>query len=257
LSDHACDLVLPRAPVTNAAWDGTRHDDVSYAHRVSDDWLARGSTASDDVRRYYDDLAASYDATLDSWGYAAPVHVAQLVMAALDGSGGGLTVLDAGCGTGLAGQALRDAGFAGRLLGVDLSPSSVALAAERGIYDEVVEGDLQGPLAYADHSVDLVVCVGVLTYVPDVAGIWGEFCRVTRPGGMVALTQRHDVWAERRCDDVLHDLERRGRWAVLHLSPPSSYLPGNAAFGDEILVRYLVARVRARSAGEMGSHEAS
>ena len=27
----------------------------------------------------------------------------------------------------------------------------------------------------------------------------------------------------------------------MHLSPPSSYLPGNADFGDEILVRYLVA----------------
>ena len=117
-------------------------------------------------------------------------------------------MLDAGCGTGLAGQALRDAGFGGRLLGVDLSPDSVALAVGRGIYDEVVVGDLQQPLPYDDDSVDAVVCVGVLTYVPDVAAIWGEFCRITRPGGVIVLTQRDDIWRERRCNDVLHDLER-------------------------------------------------
>jgi SAM-dependent methyltransferase len=142
-------------------------------------------------------------------------------------------------------KALRDAGFDGRLLGVDLSPDSVALAVARGVYDEVVVGDLQQPLRYDDDSVDAVVCVGVLTYVPDVAAIWNEFCRITRPGGVIVLTQRDDVWRERRCNDVLHDLEREGRWTALHLTPPASYLPHNADFGDEIRVRYLMARVRA------------
>jgi predicted TPR repeat methyltransferase len=207
-------------------------------------WLVRGSTSADEVRRYYDDQAATYDTTLSGWGYEAPAHVAGLVMGALAGDGAALTLLDAGCGTGLAGQALLAAGFRGRLLGVDLSPTSVLLARERGIYAEVVEGDLHQPLPYPDDSVDGVVCVGVLTYVPDVAAIWGEFCRVTRSGGVVALTQRHDVWVERECNAVLHSLEQSQRWSVSHLSPPSSYLPSNTDFGDEILVRYLVARVR-------------
>jgi predicted TPR repeat methyltransferase len=206
--------------------------------------LVRGSTSADEVRRYYDDQAATYDTTLAGWGYDAPAHVAGLVMGALEGDGAALTLLDAGCGTGLAGRALVDAGFRGRLLGVDLSRSSVALARGRGIYAEVVEGDLHHPLPYADDSVDGVVCVGVLTYVPDVEGIWAEFCRVTRPGGIVALTQRHDVWVERDCNAVLHSLEASQRWSVTHLSPPSSYLPSNTDFGDDILVRYLVARVR-------------
>jgi predicted TPR repeat methyltransferase len=181
---------------------------------------------------------------LASWGYDAPWRVAELLLRTLPADRAAETVLDAGCGTGLAGQALRDAGFAGRLLGVDLSPDSVALAAGRGIYDDVAVGDLQQAVEYDDDSVDGVVCVGVLTYVPDVAAIWGEFCRITRPGGAIVLTQRDDLWRERRCNEVLHDLERDGRWAVVHLSPPASYLPGNADFGDEILVRYLAARVR-------------
>ena len=203
-----------------------------------------GSTAPDEVRGYYDEQAPTYDTTLASWGYDAPWRVAELLLRTLPADRAPQTVLDAGCGTGLAGQALRDAGFAGRLLGIDLSPGSVALAAGRGIYDDVAVGDLQQPLEYDDDSVDGVVCVGVLTYVPDVAAIWDEFCRITRPGGAIVLTQRDDLWRERRCNEVLHDLERDGRWAVVHLSPPASYLPGNADFGDEILVRYLAARLR-------------
>jgi predicted TPR repeat methyltransferase len=215
-----------------------------YDRGVPDDrWLVSGSTSSEEARGYYDELAPTYDETLASWGYEAPARVAALLMAALP-VGGDQTVLDAGCGTGLAGRALRDAGFGGRLLGVDLSPDSVALAASRGIYSEVVVGDLQRPLAYGDGSVDGVVCVGVLTYVPDVEAIWREFCRVTRPGGVIVLTQRDDIWRDRRCNDVLHDLERQERWVVTHLSPPATYLPRNADFAEEILVRYLAARVR-------------
>ena len=210
-----------------------------------DGWLVSGSTATDEVREYYDAQAATYDTTLASWGYEAPAHVAALLMQRLPDDGASRTVLDAGCGTGLVGQALRDAGFHGTLLGVDLSPDSVALAEARGIYGELAVGDLQQPLPYGDDSVDAVVCVGVLTYVPDVAAIWTEFCRVTRPGGVIVLTQRDDVWRERHCNEVLDGLERDGRWAVVHLSPPASYLPGNADFADEILVRYLAARVRA------------
>jgi len=212
-----------------------------------DDWLVSGSTSIEEVRGYYDDQATTYDSTLAGWGYDAPWRAAALLSGALGSDGSSQIVLDAGCGTGLAGQALRDAGFAGRLIGVDLSPDSVALAIDRGIYDDVVVGDLQQSLRYADDSVDAVVCVGVLTYVPDVPAIWREFCRVTAAGGVIVLTQRDDIWRERHCDDVLHDLERTGQWTVRHLSPPASYLPGNADFGDEIRVRYLCARVRART----------
>ena len=225
--------------------DDSPNDDWPNDDWPNDDWLVRGSTSTDDVRRYYDDQAATYDETLDSWGYDAPTHVAALAMAALPDAGRiESSVLDAGCGTGLAGQALRDAGFAGRLFGIDLSPPSVELATQRGVYAEVAVGDLQQPLPYEDDAFDSVVCVGVLTYVPDVAAIWGEFCRVTRPGGVVVLTQRDDVWRERGCDGVLHDFEQTGRWTVFHLSPPASYLPDNADFAGEILVRYLAARVR-------------
>jgi predicted TPR repeat methyltransferase len=206
-----------------------------------DGWLVSGSSDPDDVRRYYDEWAERYDETLGEWGYDAPGHIAGLVRRSVPDAA---EVLDAGCGTGLAGLALRAAGYTGHLLGADLSPASIERARTGGAYDDVGAIDLQRPLPYDDDRFDAVMCVGVLTYVPDVAAIWDEFCRVTRPGGVVACTQRDDIWEQRSCDDVLHALEREGRWTVIHLSPSSSYLPANADFADEIGVRYLVATVR-------------
>jgi predicted TPR repeat methyltransferase len=205
-------------------------------------WLVSGSTSPDEVRDYYDTLAIGYDTTLAEWGYDAPERASRLLMEGLPD--GATAVLDAGCGTGLAGAALRSAGFTGELIGIDLSPASIELARRRGIYTGLTVTDLQQPLELDDRSVDGVICVGVMTYVPDVAAVWGEFCRVTRPGGVIVCTQRDDIWRERQCNAVVDAFERRHRWVVRHLSPPSAYLPGNPDFADAISVRYLSAGVR-------------
>jgi len=210
-----------------------------------DGWLVAGSSSQHEVRQYYDGLAAEYDATLGRWGYTAPARAAELLLGGLTlATGATHTVLDAGCGTGLTGRCLRAAGYGGRLLGIDLSPASLALAAQGEVYDSLEEADLQAPLPYADRSLEGIVCVGVLTYVPDVVAVWHEMCRVVRPGGVIVCTQRHDLWRERRCDGALHALETAKRWTVFHLSTPQPYLPGNDDFADHIRVRFVAARVR-------------
>lgn len=210
-----------------------------------DGWLLAGPTAPDDVRQYYDDWADEYDAQLRAWGYDAPERAARLVLDTMVASGIDGAVLDAGCGTGLTGAALRNAGYLGRLVGIDISAASLEVAARREAYDATRVVDLQQPLPEPDRAFDAVVCVGVLTYVPDTSTIWRELARVVRPGGVVACTQRADVWHERRCADVLDRLERDGVWTAIHLSPAVDYMPGHPEFGTEIGVRYLAARVHA------------
>ncbi len=105
-----------------------------------DGWLLAGPTAPEDVRRHYDGWAPEYDAELAAWGYDAPVQAARLLLAHDPRPA---MLLDAGCGTGLVGRALRDGGFAGTLTGIDLSAASLDLAGRRDVYDALATADLQ------------------------------------------------------------------------------------------------------------------
>lgn len=205
-----------------------------------DGWLLRGSADVDDVTRYYDDWAKRYDRDLDDWAYIAPdVAVTMLLEHGRDLS----AVLDAGCGTGLVGRSLRRAGFSGTLTGVDVSVESLRVAAETGAYDVTATADLQAALEFDDDAFDGLVCVGVMTYVPDVERCWREFARAVRGGGAVVVTQREDLWVERRCQPVIDQLAAEGVWTPIEVTGPRPYLPGNADYADQIGVHYVVARI--------------
>ena len=153
------------------------------------------------------------------------------------------TVLDVGCGTGLVGRELRARGFEGRLVGLDLSESSLDIARQAGGYDELAPADLQQPLPVADDAHDAVVCVGVMTYLPDVEATWRELARVAHPDGLVVLTQREDLWESRGCQAVVDRLEDDGVWTLLDLTGPAPYLPEGYGGGSAVGCYYLTARV--------------
>ncbi len=209
---------------------------------ASDDgWLLRGSGDPSEVAAYYDAWAGNYDADLDDWAYAAPTVVAS---ALLDRVPEARLVLDAGCGTGLVGAALRSAGFTGVLHGIDLSEASLRVAMQSGAYSVLDTADLQQTLAFDDDSFDALSCVGVMTYVPDVERCWREFCRVVRPDGVVVVTQREDLWDERDCAAVIDRLVADGMWTPIWVSDPEPYLPNNEDYTDRIGVHYVAATIR-------------
>lgn len=85
--------------------------------------------------------------------------------------------------------------------------------------------DLTGPLPFADDTFAALSCVGVLTYLPDVAAIWREFARVVTPGGPIAFTQREDLWEPRECARVIASLAQEGVWTPRQVEGPAPYLP--------------------------------
>jgi SAM-dependent methyltransferase len=109
----------------------------------------------------------------------------------LDGQDG-RTVLDYGCGPGhdLVGFGVYSK--PARLIGMDVSSSSLGEAKRRlalhGLAPEFVLLD-PGPhrLPLPDASVDHVHCSGVLHHMPDPAATLAEFRRVLRPGGSVNI----------------------------------------------------------------------
>jgi ubiquinone/menaquinone biosynthesis C-methylase UbiE len=124
-----------------------------------------------------------------------------------------------------------------------LSQASLELARQGGAYDALDVADLQQRLALDDGSVDAVVCVGVMTYLPEVEKVWQEFARVARPGGLVVVTQRDDLWESRACQDVVDRLQAGGVWTPLEVAGPAPYLPVGYGGTPEVGCYYLTALV--------------
>ncbi|MCW2763001.1 MAG: class SAM-dependent methyltransferase [Marmoricola sp.] len=203
------------------------------------DWLHQGTSDAREVADRYDVWAKGYDDDLASWSYQAPGVVAETVVSRHVDAG---TVLDVGCGTGLVGRALRARGFAGQILGLDISQASLEVAQQGGAYDSVEQANLQQRLPFEDDSVDALVCVGVMTYLPEVETVWREFARVARPGGLVVATQREDLWHTRSCQAVVDRLRNDGVWTP-EITGPAPYLPEGYGGTPEVDCYYLTALV--------------
>jgi predicted TPR repeat methyltransferase len=202
-------------------------------------WLKQGSTSSAEVKKTYDDWAASYDETLKGWDYRSPAQAAAYLRSEIPSNA---VILDAGCGTGLTGAALREAGFTGPIDGVDLSPDSLKEAAKLDVYRSLDTANLQTlPLSVADDSYDALICIGVLTYIPDSEGVLREFARMVRSGGKVLVTQRDDVFHERSFGQTVKALT--DVFSDFDITDPQPYLPDNPDFGAAIRVIYAMMTV--------------
>ena len=103
------------------------------------------------------------------------------------------SVLDLGCGTGVAARAVASRPeFAGRIVGIDLSPHMVAaarrLAHEQGLAERITFqiGDSQA-LEEADAACDVMIAHTLMSHVPAPEAVLAEAARVVRPGGTVAI----------------------------------------------------------------------
>ena len=153
-----------------------------------------------------------------------------------------LPVLDAGCGTGLSGEALAAAGFR-ELVGVDVSSEMLRLCEAKRLYNSLTSWDLegsQGPLPFNDDSFSAVVCVGVLSYVQIFEKVYKEWCRVVAPGGHVIFTHRDTLWDANvhSCRSAAASLQK---WRLIQSSEPEAYMPATPEPRENAKkVRYLV-----------------
>jgi SAM-dependent methyltransferase len=147
---------------------------------------------------YYRDWAASYDhGFATDMEYLLPAHVA----AAFMGTGAKGPVLDVGAGTGLLAEALRDMGLMGPIDAVDFSPEMLAVAAEKGLYEGLVQADITRPLAFP-RSYAGVVSSGTFTAGHVGPEALPQLLAVTAPGAQFALSiNLADLAAQGRITD--------------------------------------------------------
>lgn len=142
------------------------------------------------VRSVFDEYADRFDkALVAKLDYRGHRLVADAVRSAAKARGIGrfAAALDLGCGTGLAGEALR--GEVVTLTGVDLSPAMVAYARRKGIYEELVVAEALEYLTGSNpRRFELVLAADVFVYMGDLTAILAQAARVLRPGGLLAFT---------------------------------------------------------------------
>jgi predicted TPR repeat methyltransferase len=138
----------------------------------------------------FDSYAAGFDRhLLGKLAYRVPELLLEAVVSVAPGRK--FDVLDLGCGTGLCGVQFRS--HARELVGVDLSPKMLQKAAERNIYDQLVNADLLAALDERPAGCDLILAGDVFNYVGDLAATFAAVARALRPGGFFAFSiERHD-----------------------------------------------------------------
>ncbi len=148
------------------------------------------------VRALFDGYATRFDEALTkNLNYRAPELLFRAVEAAH--AGGRMkfgTVVDLGCGTGLAALPFRP--FSDWMVGVDLSPAMLAQARTKGIYDRLVEADVLAFLAgeaKIKARYHLVLAADVFMYFDDLAPVLTAVAQVLASPGQVAFSaEAHD-----------------------------------------------------------------
>lgn len=140
------------------------------------------------VANLFDAYAEEFDkALVERLGYCAPQHLAGLaVMARNEREDKFSRVLDLGCGTGLAGEAIATQAL--RLEGVDLSNGMIEQAEAKGFYDALTRSDIQSFLYNAENSYDLILAADVLIYFGDLLPLFKSVADKLLPDGVFAFS---------------------------------------------------------------------
>jgi predicted TPR repeat methyltransferase len=166
---------------------------------------APARAADDYVENTFDRFAGDFDATLARLEYRAPQLVMGAAAVLLGEPQGDLDVLDAGCGTGLAGPMIRP--WAKRLEGVDLSGEMLLRAHRRGGYDALHHAELLGFLSEQEAAWDLIVSADTFCYFGALEELLAAAAKALKPGGALVFT------VERLLEGAGFRLHAHGRYA--------------------------------------------
>ena len=143
-------------------------------------------TRTEAARTHFDSWSETYERDAAA-RWLREVQTAALAALALDTND---VLLDLGCGTG---AAVRDAApRVRRAVGFDLSPGMIAQARTRARAEnlgnvEFHEGDVSGPLPFADGEFTAIVCTTAFHHFPRPRDTVAEMARVLAPDGRAVI----------------------------------------------------------------------
>lgn len=135
------------------------------------------------IAQLFDHYAHHYDTHLDYLRYQFPKELQHLL--SLYAPKQAERALDLGCGSGLCGPMLRP--YVHELIGVDLSPAMLRLAASKHIYTSLVEQDVLQFLDEDESGYAIIVMGELLPYFGDLS-LLGQCAERLLPGGIIVLS---------------------------------------------------------------------
>jgi ubiquinone/menaquinone biosynthesis C-methylase UbiE len=191
--------------------NGELEETRDFWNRVANDWQIQVGDDGDSNRRLNSD------------------HV----LKAFAGDVNGLTVLDAGCGTGYLSQKLHKQGAC--VTGVDFSERMIAIARAR--YPDLdFRVDSCSELAtIEDEHYDLVITNYVLMDTPDLRGTMVAFNRVLKPDGLAVLVFSHPCFPQGRATVSENGEEVWYGWRFPYFEPRKCTDPPWAHFTSDFI----------------------
>ena len=159
------------------------------------------------VKESFDAFASSFDEVLERLEYRAPALVEEAITETLPAPTKQFAILDAGCGTGLCGEALRP--YARRLVGIDLSPKMLVKAIARQSFDELHEAELSEYMVQHPDEFDVVISADTLVY-------FGALERALDAASLTLRPQGYLIFTVERWDEPTEDgyqLNPHGRYS--------------------------------------------
>lgn len=168
-----------------------------------------------DVRSFYDETAGDYDEILLAQvGYVSPTICARTMARFLPGRQE--PIMDLGCGTGLAGEALTALGYA-HIDGVDFSAEMLAVARTRGCYVQLALADLNAGTNIPAGSYAAAVSVGVFGQhvLPEALD---HAISIVEAGGLFCFSVNERAFDDYGFRDKVEALSAEGRTTCLSLT---------------------------------------
>lgn len=162
----------------------------------------------------------NYEAIYLRLGYPDPKKVAEKVdkYAKLKGiNKDTCRILDVACGSGLIGKYLAERGFK-NISGLDISPNMLDEASKKGVYDELIEHDIQEfaefPPAW-NNKFDFVVAAGIVNSNNQDERLFETFMRACKRDGLIVFASRFSYIGDYWYDQALEKLNGEFRLKLL------------------------------------------
>ena len=205
---------------------------------VKENFFEKAYSLSDieETRNLYDRWSHVYDRDLNNGEYQQPVRCANALLKQINQTN--VSILDVGCGTGLSGLALKEAGYE-QISGCDLSQGMLEKAAGLNIYNKLFTCNLNTPPIDAEtEEYDAVTAVGVFSFGHILPEAVDELLRVTKPKGYIIIGLNDHYYEEGSLTNKLNSLEASGSLKIIN-QEHGEHIPGNDLKGWVITLQKL------------------